>query len=135
MVSKKIVLHFPHTLVDQPIVCKLVKEYDLEFTILKANVTPREEGLLVLELSGEDKNYEQGIEYLKKTGVNVRPLSKNVIRNEERCSHCSVCVPICPAGALIVEPLTRKVNFYSDKCIACELCVNACPLGAMEVHF
>ena len=135
MVSKKIVLHFSDTLVHQPIVCKLVKDYDLEFNILKASVTPEEEGVLVLELSGEDKNYKQGIEYLKKTGLKVQPLSKDVIRNEERCSHCSVCVPICPSGALVVEPLTRKVRFETDKCIACELCVNACPLRAMEVHF
>ena len=135
MTSKKIVLHFSDILVHQPIVCKLVKDYNLEFNILKANVTPEEEGVLVLELIGEAKNYERGIQYLKKTGVKVEPLSKDVIRNEKKCTHCSVCVPICSAGALVVEPLTRKVNFYNDKCIACELCVNACPVQAMEVHF
>ena len=135
MISKRIVLHFPHRLVDQPIVCNLVKDYDLEFNILKAYVTPREEGLLVLELSGEDKNYEQGIQYLREAGVKVQPLSQDIIRNEERCTHCGVCVPICPTGALVVEPLTRKVNFYDNKCIACELCVKACPVRAMEVHF
>ncbi|PIV63797.1 MAG: (Fe-S)-binding protein [bacterium (Candidatus Ratteibacteria) CG_4_10_14_3_um_filter_41_18] len=135
MISKRIVLHFPHRLVDQPIVCNLVKDYELEFNILKAYVTPREEGLLVLELSGEDKNYEQGIQYLREAGVKVQPLSQDIIRNEERCTHCGVCVPICPTGALVVEPLTRKVNFYDNKCIACELCVKACPVRAMEVHF
>ncbi|MDD3988102.1 MAG: NIL domain-containing protein, partial [Candidatus Omnitrophica bacterium] len=35
MVSKRIVLHFPHRLVNQPLVYKLVKEYDLQFNILK----------------------------------------------------------------------------------------------------
>jgi hypothetical protein len=52
MISKRIVLHFPHRLVDQPIVYKLVKDFDLQFNILKAYVTPQEEGLMVLELSG-----------------------------------------------------------------------------------
>ncbi|MDD5292174.1 MAG: NIL domain-containing protein [Candidatus Omnitrophica bacterium] len=135
MVSKKIVLHFPHKLVDQPIVYKLVKDYDLNFNILKASVTPEEEGLLVLELSGEKKNYEQGVKYLKEAGVKVQPLSQDIIRNEERCTHCGVCVPICPSAALVVDPVTRKVNFYNDKCIACELCIKACPVRAMEVHF
>ncbi len=135
MIRKRIVLHFPHKLMDQPIVCKLVKNYDLEFNILKAYVTPREEGLLVLELSGEEKNYAQGIKYLKKTGVKVQSLSQDVIRNEKRCTDCGVCVPICPTGALVIEPLTRKVHFYENKCIACELCVKACPVQAMEVHF
>lgn len=135
MISKRIVLHFPHKLVDQPVLCKLVKNYDLEFNVLKAYITPREEGLMVLELSGGNENYEQGTQYLKQIGVRVQPLSQNVIRNERRCTDCGVCVPICPTDALIVEPLTRKVHFYDNKCIACGLCVKACPVRAMEVHF
>ena len=135
MISKRIVLKFPHRLVDQPIVCKLVKDYDLEFTILKAYVTPREEGLLVLELTGEDNNFEKGMDYLKKTGVTIQPLSQDIIRNESRCTDCGACVTICPAGALVLDNLTRKVHFYDNKCIVCELCVKACPVRAMEVHF
>src|SRR3972149_10732499 len=134
MISKRIGLRFPPRLVDRPIVCKLVKDYDLEFNILKAYVTLREEGLLVLELSGDDKKYQEGMQYLREAGVGIQPLSEYIVRNERRCSHCGVCVPICPAGALVVEPLTRKVHFYDNKCIACELCVKACPLGAREVH-
>ena len=135
MVSKRIVLHFPHNLVDQPIVYKLVKEYNLKFNILRASVTPEEEGLLVLELIGEEKDYEQGVQYLKEVGVKVQLLSQDIIRNEEKCTHCGVCVPICPTGALVVDSLTRKVLFYNEKCIACELCIKACPVRAMEVHF
>jgi len=135
MISKRIVLHFPQKLVDKPIICKLVKDYNLEFNILKAYVTLKEEGLLVLELSGEDKDYKQGIAYLEKSGVKVQPLSQDVIRDEKRCTDCGVCVPICPTGALAVEPLTRKVNFYDNKCIACELCIKVCPVRAMQVHF
>ena len=135
MVSKRIVLHFPHRLVDQPIICKLVKDYDLEFNILKAYVTPQEEGLMVLELTGEDANFNKGIEYLQSCGVRIQPLSQDVIRNETKCTDCGVCVPICPTGALVIDSLTRKVHFYDNKCIACELCVKICPTRAMEVHF
>jgi len=135
MISKRIVLKFPHRLVDQPIVCKLVKDYNLEFTILKAYVTPREEGLLVLELTGENKDFEKGMDYLKKTGVTIQPLSQDIIRNEARCTDCGACVTICPTGALVLDNLTRKVHFYDNKCIACELCIKACPVRAMEVHF
>ncbi len=135
MVSKRIVLHFPHRLVDQPIVCKLVKDYDLEFNILKAYVTPQEEGLMVLELTGKEENFNQGIEYLQSCGVRIQPLSQDVIRNETKCTDCGVCVPICPTGALVIDSLTRKVHFYDNKCIACELCVKICPPRAMEVHF
>jgi ferredoxin len=135
MTSKRIVLHFPHRLVDQPIVYKLVKDFDLRFNILKAYVTPQEEGLMVLELSGKEENFKQGIDYLQSAGVRIQPLSEDIIRNSAKCTDCGVCVPICPTQALVVDPATRKVLFYDHKCIACELCIKICPTHAMEVHF
>jgi len=134
-VSKRIVLHFPKRVVDRPIVCRLAKDYDLEFNILKASITPEEEGLVVLELSGEQKEYDKGIMYLTETGVRIQSLSQNVIRNEERCTHCGACVTICPSGAFELDPITRRVDFYDEKCVACGLCIKACPPRAMEVHF
>jgi ferredoxin len=134
MTTKRIVLHFPHRLVDEPIVYKLVKDYELKFNILKAFVTPQEEGLMVLELSGKDENFKNGIEYLQSSGVKIQPLSEDIIRNESKCTHCGVCVPICPTNALVVDPATRKVDFHNDKCIACELCVKICPTRAMELR-
>jgi ferredoxin len=134
-VSKRIVLHFPKRLVDRPIVSRLVKDYDLDFNILKALVTPEEEGLLVLELSGEQQEYDKGIRYLTKAGVKIQSLSQDVLRNEERCTHCGACIAICPSGAFELDPVTRRVNFYDEKCVACGLCIKACPPRAMEVHF
>jgi len=134
-VSRRIVLHFPKRIVERAIVCRLAKDYDLEFNILKAFVTPEEEGLLVLELSGEQKEYDKGIKYLTGTGVRIESLSQNFIRNEERCTHCGACVTICPSGAFEVDPKTRLVNFINEKCVACGLCIKACPPRAMEVHF
>lgn len=132
---KKIVLHFPHKRLDEPVVCRLVKDYNLEFNILKAYVTPREEGLMVLELIGKDEDMEKGLSYLKHKGIKIQPLSQDIIRNESRCTDCGVCVTICPTGALVVDKITRKVNFYDNKCIACELCIKSCPMRAMEAHF
>ena len=135
MTSKRIVLHFPHRLVDQPIVYKLVKDYNLSFNILKASVTPKEEGLMILELSGEDADFQKGMKYLESTGLKVQPLSEDIVRNSAKCTDCGLCVPICPANAFVIDPETRKVIFEEDKCIACELCIKICPAHAMEVHF
>ena len=135
VVSKRIVLHFPSRLVNQPIVYRLIKDYDLRFNILKASVIPDEEGLMVLELTGEQDNYDKGIKYLAKTGVKIQSLSQNVTRNEERCTHCGSCITTCPTEAFKVDPITRRVTFYDDKCIACELCIKTCPPRAMELHF
>lgn len=135
MVSKRIVLTFPHKLLDQPIVYKLVKEYDLVFNILQAKITPKEEGVMVLELKGKKENYAEGVKYLTGLGVNIQPLSQDVTRDDSRCTHCGACVTICPTEALYVDKKTMKVIFDSEKCIACELCVKACPPRAMRVKF
>jgi NAD-dependent dihydropyrimidine dehydrogenase PreA subunit len=135
VVTKKIVLRFPKRLVDRPIVYRLVKDYDLEFNILKASITPEQEGLLVLELKGDQKEYDKGINFLVKGGVKIESLSQDVTRNEERCTSCGACITICPAGAFELEPKTRLVKFNNEKCIACGLCIPACPPRAMEVHF
>lgn len=135
MVSKKIVLRFPKRMVDRPIIYKLVKDYDLEFNILKASITPEQEGLMVLELKGTQAEYDKGIEFLLKGGVQIQSLGQDVTRNEGRCTHCGACVTVCPAGAFIVDHGTQIVSFDNAKCIACGLCIPACPSRAMEVHF
>jgi L-aspartate semialdehyde sulfurtransferase ferredoxin len=136
MISKRVVLKFPHKLIDQPIIYILVRDYNLEFNILKASITAEEaSGLLVLELRGDEAKFKKGMEYLKGLGVSVELLSKDVRRNDARCTHCGACVVICPTEAFVVDKKTRKVIFQEDKCVACELCIRACPPRAMELHF
>lgn len=134
-VSRKVVLHFPRSLVDQPIMCKLAREFHIDFNILKASVTPKEEGVLVVELSGTTLDYERAMEYLRETGVQFQPLSQDVVRDEARCTHCGVCTALCPTGALAIDPHTRKIEFNDAKCIACGICVLPCPPRAMEIRF
>jgi ferredoxin len=134
-IAKKIVLRFPRRLVERPIIYRLVKDYDLEFNILKASISPEEEGLLVLELKGNRDEYDKGIEFLMKTGVRIQSLSQDVTRNEEKCTNCGACITVCPTRAFSIDPKTRLVLFDNDKCIACGACLAACPPHAMEVHF
>jgi ferredoxin len=133
-IARKIVLRFPPRLVDQPIIYRLVKDYDLQFNILKASVTPNEEGIMVLELSGKKKSYDDAIRFISDAGVEVQALVKDVSRKEDRCTHCGACVTMCPVNALVVNPLTRQVDFLDTKCIACGLCIKPCPVRAMEVR-
>ncbi len=132
-VSRRIVLHFPQMVVDQPVVYHLAKDFNLSFNILKASVTPGKEGLLIMELSGDQEDYDKGIQYLTEAGVEIQPLSRDVVRNEARCTHCGACVALCPTGAFSLEPNTRRVLFDNSKCIVCELCIKACPPHAMEL--
>ena len=86
-ISKRVVLQFPTRLIDQPIIYRLVKDYDLVLNILKASVTPNEEGLMVLELSGARASYDRGIKYLQDTGVRIQSLGQDIMRNDVRCTH------------------------------------------------
>ncbi|MBN1376083.1 MAG: 4Fe-4S binding protein [Dehalococcoidia bacterium] len=135
IIAKKIVLHFPQRIVDKPIVSGLIREYLLDINILKASISPGEEGLMIMELSGEKKDYEKGLKYLRDAGVHIQSLSQDVTRNEKRCTHCGACITMCPTHAFWLEEGTRRVIFDNSKCIVCELCVRACPPRAMELHF
>jgi ferredoxin len=132
-IAKKIVLHFPQQTIDKPIVSALIRDFALDFNILKASISPGEEGLMILELTGEQTDYDLGIKYLQEAGLDIQSLSQDVLRNEERCTHCGACITMCPTRAFSLEEGTRKVNFDNSRCIVCELCVRACPPRAMEL--
>lgn len=135
MSEHKIVLHYPRTLIDQPIVSGLIKKFDLTVNILRANILPDQEGLLVVGLEGSDDNVEKGVAWVEEQGVRTQALSRDVVRDEDACTQCGHCITICPSGALRVEDReSQLVIFDSDECIACALCVPACPPRAMKVR-
>jgi ferredoxin len=135
MYSKMLSLRFPKKIVNEPIAVNLVKKFDLSFNILKATIYPREEGLMVLELSGHKKNFQRGVSYLKSIGIKVESIGQDIKRDEEICFQCGACTAVCPTGALYIKRPEMEVIFDTDKCSACELCVSACPARAMEVKF
>ena len=135
MATRRMVMHFPQTMIDEPIISRLVRVYDLEFNILRASITPRQEGLMILVLEGDESKLAAALDELQQKGVRIEPLEKEVTRNEQRCTECGACITVCPTRALVMELDTRHVVFDPDKCIACELCVPVCPPRAMETPF
>ncbi len=135
MQKKRVVLSFPPHMIDQAVTYKLIKEYDLMINILRARITPREQGRLVLEITGKKPALDAGIEYLKEVGVEIQPLAQEIKWREERCTHCTACISICPTKALDVNRGEMSVSFKREKCIACELCIPVCPYRAIEILF
>ena len=112
-IAKKIVLHFPQQTIDKPIVSTLIRDFNLDFNILKASISPGEEGLMILELTGAQKDYDRGIKYLQEAGLEIQSLSQDVLRNEERCTHCGACITMCPTRAFSLEEATSCLLYTS----------------------
>ena len=135
MQKKRVVFTYPHHLVDQPIITRLVKDFDLTINILRARITAKDEGRMVLEITGKRPAIEAGINYVKEIGVEIQPLAQDVKWHEDRCTDCTACISVCPSKALDVDRKTMEVSFNRDKCIACENCIPVCPYQAMEILF
>jgi ferredoxin len=134
MYSKILILRFPKEVVHKPLVCHLVRDYDLTFNILDAEIFPRKEGMLVLELSGGRKNFRQGVKFLEQHGVAVQSAEQEVRKSKQRCVHCGACTAVCPSGALYIKRPEMSVEFDQKKCSVCELCFTACPTKAMSIR-
>ncbi len=135
IVKRRYVLKFPPQSGDKPLSYVLVKEYDININILKAEVIPGKRGNLLLELIGRKSNIDKGIEYLEANNVVCSPLDKKIKFNQDKCINCGNCTAVCFAGALTMHPETWELQFNKKECIVCELCVKACPLNLFDIDF
>ncbi|NLJ66738.1 MAG: 4Fe-4S binding protein [Clostridiales bacterium] len=134
MKKLKVILYFPPDKTDRPFSYYLVKDYDLVFNILQAEVQPGKRGRLTVELEGTEENIERALEFARQNGVEYRPFNKNIVRNQGECMDCGACIAICPSGALYMDPIDWKLYFDESKCLVCELCLRACPVKAIDVN-
>ena len=135
MATKRLTFNFPPHLIDQPVTYQLITEHKLKVNILRARITPREWGRLVVEISGTKKNLDAGLQFATELGLDIKPLAQDVLWNADNCIECTACVSVCPTEALSVDRKEMHVSFDHDKCIACELCIPACPYEAMQISF
>lgn len=133
MHSRIYVLRFPKEVIDQPIICNMVKKFDVEFNILQAAILLQQEGEMVLEVMGHRENVKKAVQYLESQHVVVEKLTTRIRRDDEKCFQCGACTGICPTGALHVRRKDMAILFDMDKCTGCGLCVSVCPVRAMEV--
>ena len=134
MYTQIYVLRFPKDTSDRPFIYQLVKEYDIEFNILKADILLQREGLMILELKGSTRNnVEAGLAYLEGLGLQIERLATRIRRDDSRCFQCGACTGVCPVGALHIRRPEMEVVFDAEKCTGCSLCVPICPVRAMEL--
>ncbi|WP_207262112.1 NIL domain-containing protein [Desulfovibrio sp. Huiquan2017] len=130
---KIVYLSFPPEVSGRPVVCNLLRKFDLSFNILKADISPRHEGTMTLEVSGREGEFHKGIGYLKENGVRITPVAHKIFRDEDTCIHCGVCTAMCPTDALTLNRETLKIVFDVDRCSACGMCTRVCPVKCMTL--
>lgn len=130
---KIVYLSFPPEVSGRPVVCNLLRKFDLSFNILKADISPRHEGTMTLEVSGREDEFHKGIGYLKENGVRITPVAHKIFRDEDTCIHCGVCTAMCPTDALTLNRETLKIVFDVDRCSACGMCTRVCPVKCMTL--
>lgn len=132
MTKKSAILHFGRDIVDKPVLTGLIRGHDVSVNILQASITPEEDGTMFVQIEGESENVKGAFDYLEGLGVRMIFPAKNIIWDDEKCTHCGACVGQCLPKSLAVDAVTGEIVFDADKCIACELCIPACPYGALE---
>lgn len=130
----KLILYFPPEKTDQPFLYHLVKDFDIVFNILQAEVQPNKRGRLTVELEGTQENIEKTLGFAQDHGVEFRVFDKNIVRNQGECMDCGACTAVCPSGALYMNKGDWKLIFDEGKCLVCELCVETCPVKAIDVN-
>jgi hypothetical protein len=71
-------LTFPARLIQEPILYRLVKDFDILINIRRADVKA-EHGWVLLEMEAQDATLERGVKWLKDQGVQVDPIERDVI--------------------------------------------------------
>ena len=134
--TKRLLLYFPRSETEKPIVYHLVKDYGLVINIFRAKVTPQEYGYLVLDVTGTPEAIEKGIAFVKTFDVTIDESNKGILWDEKRCTSCGNCLTHCPTDALhIADPETRRIAFDGTLCIACMACIDNCPFNACSSIF
>ncbi len=133
--KRKIVLHFSREIWDKPIIYRLIKDFNLILNILKANVLPKRESFMVLEIEGSDGDCRDGIEYLKECGVTIESIEQDIrTGRREMYALRSLYGDLSDRGAVNKSRNDGSYLLRPNMCSGCELCVSACPPRAMEVH-
>jgi len=122
-------LKFDSKTIKKPIISTATLETNALINILRANVGARE-GEMVVEVN--DSKAKEVEEVFRRFGVEVIELKEAVVKDEDRCIHCGLCISICPVEVFRFDE-NWKVIAETEKCIHCGVCVKVCPCKALSL--
>lgn len=77
-VRRRVRLVFGADMVTEPVIYELSRTFEIVTNIRRADVT-RDQGWVVLELTGEPEELERGVRYLEGRGVRVDPVEGDLV--------------------------------------------------------
>ncbi len=72
MPKRMVTLIFPQTLIKEPVIYRLSRQFKIIPNIRRARVTEKA-GELMVELDGEEEELNKGVAYLNGLGIRVEP--------------------------------------------------------------
>jgi len=134
--KRNYVLSYGAETTNEPVVWRLVKDFDLRVNILRAEISPGQEGNLLVELDVEDEAaLDRALAWLASIGVGCSGVAKRIAWDEDRCVDCGACSGVCFSGALTMDRSDWSLVVDRDLCTACGLCVTACPFRCFRLDF
>lgn len=132
--KKRVKLTFPKRSIHMPITYRLAKDFNIAANIIRAQVAPNQVGTLVVELSGDIDQLNDGIDWLEAQDIQVSVASSEIVINDDLCVHCGLCTGVCPTRALTLHPTSFELVFNRSRCIVCEQCIPTCPVQAISTN-
>ena len=78
MGRRRLKLIFGPSLVKEPVIWQLGRNFEIVTNIRRADVT-RDQGWVLLEVSGETEELDRGVEFLESKGVKVEPAEGDLV--------------------------------------------------------
>lgn len=78
MARRRLKLIFGPALVKEPVIYQLGRNFEIVTNIRRADVT-KDQGWVLLEVSGEPEELDRGVEFLESRGVKVEPAEGDVV--------------------------------------------------------
>ena len=78
MTKKRVKFTFPQELITEPVIYEMARKFEVIPNIRRADVRD-DMGWVVLEIEGEEDRIDEGIKWVKETGVRVDPVSGDVV--------------------------------------------------------
>ena len=78
MANKRVRFTFEQSLIKEPVIWRLGREFQVVTNIRRADVTD-ERGWVILELEGEVDEIERGLRWVEEQGVRIDPVVSDIV--------------------------------------------------------